>query len=580
MADIAIPLVLFGAAYLMSNDPNQDEKTDTCFTKYNENFTTLEDSNKKTLIENTGQNEYYPNTSNSRLNFTEDNTMTQYQDKYFSTNDFSNTQTNSSESFQSMNGTQIDIKDFNHNNMNLYYGGKSTGSLYDQNTNSKSILDNYTGSGAYDIKKEEIASMFKPENNMQNVYGNGNQNDFYQSRTQCSMRHANAKPWEEISVAPKDYNNNRESWQPKTVDDLRVKNNPKKCYSLENHVGPAHDSMMNNRNIQGKIVKQTPDSYFVNNNNLGMIPTAAGYKKNRSGSQQMLTKENRDTTSVEYYGAQGGGTTNTSYNANIDFGEPQKQQLSSLPAINLTNQEINPAASLNYGKNSYNIDSNNRTTVKSSYYGNVGNIISDITAPILNGLRHSKKTNTIRSLQNSGNIGSSVKSLPASQNTIIPPTNRQMYDPNLNLNHLNVQGQSDATRVSKIPEVSNTQRGTANETDGGPASSYLPGNKSYFAEYNQRNINKVHDCSGRTNGNMSLFNNKIVSQDVNKEKDNTRLTPFYNPTVSAYDHGSSAIGQFTNMPQNYPDNYNNKIDGKMLDAFKNNPYTQPLNSVA
>ena len=31
----------------------------------------------------------------------------------------------------------------------------------------------------------------------------------------------------------------RDSWKPKTVDDLRAANNPKAVYRLDNHMGPA-----------------------------------------------------------------------------------------------------------------------------------------------------------------------------------------------------------------------------------------------------------------------------------------------------------------------------------------------------
>ena len=123
--------------------------------------------------------------------------------------------------------------------MNLYYGSKTNGV---DSINTSSILDSYTGQGSYDIKKEEIATMFKPEDNTQNVYGNQNQNEFFQSRVNASHRHANNKPWEEIKVAPglgkkydenvitsgyNNYNESRDMWMPKNVDELRASNNPK-----------------------------------------------------------------------------------------------------------------------------------------------------------------------------------------------------------------------------------------------------------------------------------------------------------------------------------------------------------------
>ena len=67
---------------------------------------------------------------------------------------------------------------------------------------------------------------------------------------------------------------------------------------------------------------------------------------------------------------------------------------------------------------------------------------------------------------------------------------------------------------------------------------------------------------------------------VDKEHCNDRSTPFYNPQESVYNHPTEIIGQFSSMPQHYEDKTNDYLDGSMLNAFKNNPYTQPLNSVA
>ena len=79
---------------------------------------------------------------------------------------------------------------------------------------------------------------------------------------------------------------------------------------------------------------------------------------------------------------------------------------------------------------------------------------------------------------------------------------------------------------------------------------------------------------------MDLFNNNISMRHVSKEQCNNRSTPFYNPQETQYNHPTEIIGQFSSMPQNYENKNNDYLDSSMLNAFKNNPYTQPLNSVA
>ena len=174
--------------------------------------------------------------------------------------------------FETLAGNKMKISDVKHNNMSVYYNNKSNGTGILQYDN---ILDNYTGQGTFDIKKEEISSFFKPCDNTQNVFGNQNVNNFLQSRVNPSMRRANEAPIESVKVTPgmnMDYgevsqmgfNNSmmsRESWQPKTVDELRAENNPKMVYRLDDHMGPALQPVQN-RGIQGKIVKELLNHSF------------------------------------------------------------------------------------------------------------------------------------------------------------------------------------------------------------------------------------------------------------------------------------------------------------------------------
>jgi len=120
-----------------------------------------------------------------------------------------------------------------------------------------------------------------------------------------------------------------------------------------------------------------------------------------------------------------------------------------------------------------------------------------------------------------------------------------------------------------------------NQGELGPASSSNKGNRSYDAEYKQRNNDRLHAQDVKSGGNMSLFNNQISMQEFNKEHCNERSTPFHNPNQNLnYNHPKDLIGSFSSMPQDYEERTSNRIDGSMLNAFKNNPYTQPLNSVA
>lgn len=581
MAQLAIPIVLIGVAYLVSNDEESNKESQK------EGFSYInEKKNQGNLLANQND-DYYANVQESSLNMNNEETNTQYQDKYFlNKKSHDNTEDNKS-TFENLAGNRVSYKDINHNNMNAFYSSKSHG--YNDHDQS-SILDSYTGQGTYDIKKEELAPMFKPEDNMQNVYGNQNINDTIQSRMYSSHRHANTKPWEEVKVTPgigmkydeqnnDGYNNfsNRNLYTPKNVDELRTQNNPKLVYRLDNHMGPALQPVKN-RGQPGKIVKKLPDPSFFNDNQLGMVAHRSGQPMQKP--QQMMTCENRDSTSVEYYGARGSQNDKVSY-VNGEYMESHKQQLGATPMSNFVNNGVNPTNQSNYSKDSYQMLSNNRSLNNQSHFGNVGAMISNVVEPLFNGLRHSKKVNTLTNQNVSGNMNGGYKQpMVYNPNESVNTTNREMYECKLSMNHLNVQKQDGTAYMNTRPLLNGTQRNSMNQSETGPAQSLTKASKHYEAEYNQRNHNKIHATNVRSNGNMALFNNKVKMIEKNKEICNDRQTPFYNPQQTSFSSATDVLGSFTNMPQEYENKQNSQIEPSLLKAFKQNPYTQSLQSIA
>lgn len=578
MAQVAIPLLMLGTAYLVCNDNSKEEEK--------EGFTELKDQVDQDGILSKSYDTFSPNVANTSLNVNNEETLSARQDKYMLSKSRI-VENESNNIFENMAGETVKYGDINHNNMQIFYNNKSNGGPsfkeYDQ------ILDNYTGNGSYEVAKMESASFFKPEDNLQNVYGNQNTNDFMQSRVVASNVQSNTKPWEEKQVAPgiglgydgvaeDGFNSgymNQSMWAPKSVDELRTANNPKLTYKLDDHVGPALMPVQN-RGIQGKIVKQGPDTYFTNDNNLGMV--AGGISAQAKAPKQMITQENRDTTSVSYYGIKGPGDENKSY-VDGKYSETHKQQLPPNPFINMSAQNINPTNESNYGRSGYNALPNNRSTTRIEYYGSLGNIVKQVVQPIVNGLRHSKKTNFVKNKDNMGNVSGVVHaSNVVNSNAQVSTTNREMYEGKLSMNHLNVQKQDATAYMNTRPIVEITQRSTMNQNETGPAmNTSAMGTMSYESVYNQHNNDRLYAENVAPTGNMSLFNSSISVQPTNKEVCNDRSTPVYIPTQNNYNHPSELLGEFTSMPQKYESSSSN-IDASLLDAFKNNPYTQPLNS--
>ena len=304
--ELAIPLIALGGMYVISNqNKNKEELTKKIYNK-KENFdnmgirTNLQEktpeSNFSNYLPNTNvppQN--YPIMNNKELidNVQEYPNPNNATDKYFNQNVYQQKErsdvpvSNNIQQFYSLTGDYMNTKMFKHNNMVPFNGGKPKGQIYNNN-NAETILDNYVGNGSQVIKKIEQAPLFKPQENVQWTYGTPDMSDFFQSRQNPVNRNNMVKPFESIRVGPgldKGYSadgsngfnsgmESRDKWLPKTVDELRVVNNPKQEYDLNGLQGPAQ-SVIKNVGIEGKIEKYRPDTFFINTQDRWLTTTGA-----------------------------------------------------------------------------------------------------------------------------------------------------------------------------------------------------------------------------------------------------------------------------------------------------------------
>ena len=126
-----------------------------------------------------------------------------------------------------------------------------------------------------------------------------------------------------------------------------------------------------------------------------------------------------------------------------------------------------------------------------------------------------------------------------------------------------------------------TQRNTTDcsyiGTSGGQASAY--GDMSYTSAYNQHN-NDIKSSTIANHPNMG--GTQIFNQNMNiscSKQDTNRFDCRVNPglSVTALPPSIQNYGAI-NMPQQLENENKNRLDGNLLDAFKNNPYTQSLMS--
>jgi hypothetical protein len=554
MAQIAIPVVMLGALYLMSNDKKKEGFNEGSVANVDEPSVLLKDNNTMVLSK--------PDLSKYSMNGEGD--YSQYQDKYFTPRP-----DESKKLFRSLDGNDILTGDVKHSNMQMFYNSKSYGTSF----TDTQILDSKDGKGSLFIEKKEIASLFKPTDKVTSVFGNQNQNDFYQSRVQESSRHANDKPWQEIRDQK---GNNGFNWglneqqRPKSVDELRVATNPKTNYE-NNYRAPAYDpkQIAASQEQMGKFIKKTPET-FKAYHGVESAGIAGGIERPRNKPIEMLTKEERETTTFEYYGVKLG--EEMGYATKGQEGTVHKQTYLGADPLNLAPQGQHPSTQQNYGKESYTSYTNGRDS-QEDYYGTVGGMfMANVVDPIVKTLRYSKKMNTIDHTYQS-NLKGGAKPLVFNPHEHLAATHREMDVEKIGLNYLNTERQQGTGYQVANPYLEATQRqSTQGEVFGQPKGKAK--NKSYDAEYNQRNI--VRDVSNR----FPLGNAKQLNVETNfTTADRVVENNYRQMGRAASVPDSRFLGVSTSEPQQYRiANQDPTFD--LLKAFKSNPYTQPIGSVA
>ena len=604
MAEIVIPIIALGSMYILSNQNKNKENTEAF---QNTQYNTLA---KQEILENipvtTGQKKVsFNNTNNTNIN--NYNNPNQKTDDYFlqptnhsaisSQKNQGGVGHNQNPKVYSLTGEVINKTNFKHNNQVPFFGAKIKGSTTDYNI-SEGILDNKQGTGSQNFSKEEQAPLFAPDENMHHTHGAPNQSDFMHDRmsSNVGMKMSNVTPWEQIQVGPginQGYNTtgsngfnsgmeSRESWMPKTVDELRTTTNPKLTFGLDGHQGPAN-SNIKNLGIQGKIEKHQPDTYYTSGPDRWF--TTTGEQKAQPIRSEVLIPDLRSAcTSTQYFGGAIDVESGEAAYVKGEYEDTKRQQLDPYQITNAVASGQNSANINDHNVKSYNLLPNNRVTTQDmNEMGPVYGLARAVIAPVLDILRPSRKENVVGNLRPTGNAGTSTaSSYVYNSNDKTKVTNRQMTGRDLNMNHLNVQAQdSNAYLVAGVqaPQV-NRETTTRFHIGGSGGDANSMGVTTHNAAYNQRNnLLKTH-INRPNQGGTQMFNQSMnVCIDKNEcDRDNNRTwVSNGGPTVI---RSSEHYGELQGM-QTYNQNIqSDRMHPDMLTAFKNNPYTQSLQSVA
>jgi hypothetical protein len=520
-----------------------------------------------------------------------------YTDKFFDKGRYSdnNAAPGGDPEFYSLTGEKVNTQYFEHNNMTPYFGSKLNDQRRDDNT-YESLLDSYTGSGSQDNSKREQAPLFEPDTNLQWANGTPNQSDFVQSRINPSLRKANVKPFEEERVAPglglgytteggDGYNAGmmgRDSWKPKTVDELRVDSNPRASgVSLLGHEGPANSHIKQLGSI-GKMEKNRPERAFELDNrqtgdDLGrLFVTGGGEKAQTLRSIPLESHSSRPETSTEYAGV--ANYQNSAAYVPGEYMPSHNQQLGAVPLGVASATRHNAAGENDFSVNAKKAYPNNRSANKQNdYFGAIGGSVKAAVAPLLDMLRPSRKENSIGTLRPYQNPGSSVpQSYVFNPNdkpshTIRETTENSKFHMNVNANQ-----HGGAYKVSQVQPTNTIRQETGDfmYVGGASAGDQTRKSTSYAAGYNQRNNDiKSSTIDGyMVKGNMSLLNSDVNMRERNRD-DMLRNNRAVSGNMPYKAPSTDILGMNSNVAKDLYSNIQmDRSNPEILNNLTSNPY--------
>jgi hypothetical protein len=599
--ELAIPILALGSLFVMNNQTSEPEPKEGFRSLPNTNIADINYPNESPLESTKTSQLSIVNKYDTPYSYTDKYFMPTYQepdDAQLSPMDTetvlasggkmaSGSSANGNTMFRSLTGDLVNSSYFQHNNMVPFTKKAARSRLLDENS-GESMLDAKLGAGSQHFNKSEQSPLFNPMDNANWVYGTPNASDFIQSRINPSMKMANVKPFAEERVLPGlsgqeggGFNAGmmaRESWMPKTVDELRTDAKPKASeFGLFGHEGPAM-SRITERGQMGRMEKNRTETSFELGPERYFTTTGAG--KGQTLLPELIQRDvNRVTTSASYTGnasvTRPGTYVEGMYmpSTHIDLGPLQMNPVSSMGQSG--------AREGDYGVDSFQRYTNNRQTTDSNgegYFGSIGGAFGAAIAPLLDALRPTRKSNVVGNMR-------------PYQNPRAPVANTYLYNPadrpaatvrdttQNALQHYNVNAnQNGGAYLSTGHQVTSTNRHELGISDYTGIASGSKQPRTYNAEYNQRNNDiKSSTIEGyMVQGNMSLMNGDMnVRQKTDMDKmlvnrvapTATPLNP-YTPDVSMIGKSNASQGLYSNinMDRNEPG---------ILDSLKSNPYTMP-----
>ena len=436
----------------------------------------------------------------------------------------------------SLTGDPINPNTFTHNNMTPFFGGNVRQNVDEFST--RSIFENFTGTQDTYQKKQEQGLLFEPQKNMANVYGTGSLDGFMLDRYYVSNIRSNETPIEKVYVGPglnQGYTNqpsggfqqadSQDYSMPKTVDELRVKTDPKISY---------YGRVISGQKIAkpgkiGTVYKNKPDTFYIQEPDRYF--TTTGQVIAQEQRPCIITKyTNRKTTELKtrtgsaapVHGTVAQVRSKYKISDKVTYASDGPRNADGTGTWNIITSMLGLTSDTpnDYGKKSIRIRNNKRVL---NNQNDKGNNIVNFKAPIEKGEarnnqkpRFTKKTETIKNGRINGNFQGVKKSTVYNPNDVPKMT---IKETNIHNNHSGIISTAMPSRGIAY-DPNHLARTTIKETNidneySGNITNMNRGNVVYDPNDVARTTIKETNIDNEYSGNITNMNRGNVVYDPN-----------------------------------------------------------------
>jgi hypothetical protein len=496
-----------------------------------------------------------------------------------------------------MNDTKENFADYIYSNVTDEYISRGDFMLNDQgistqpyfkhaptpiDLNDTRSMDRHQGDNKFNVSKKEQPQFFEMEKNVGNVFGN--QFGEYigdKSRYNESSLRTNELPFEQQKITNIDVKSpiNREIGQimadRSSIDNLRSKADPKLTYKGKLLPGK---NVAESRGSMGEFVHRNPDTFYENSQDR-LFVTNGAYLENSERPEQIMKDTFRSKFNNQPIGPAAPNYTQGEKRSNY-------KQSSRMQLENDSNRNVgagNFIGDADYSRNGYKAYPNEReVTGQRTYESNVSGEVSNHIMGIMDDIKDTKKQTTINSKNNGYMANTSVNNTMGILDNV-RTTKKQTTIDSKNNGYIH-GGYNERSAGYEAPEMT-TKDSTLSSYMGGAGADVL-GNTGQTNYMNaELNPNKEIISKGRT---PTQNNTKIVNggEDMNvfvKKLNADYINYRENGISKVYDSniGVDQYASITTMKDKLDDrSVASRIDGDILNPFKENPYTQSLSSFA